>query len=357
MSHEDEVKRVLSAVTASGNLKSRESNTIEFKESFNKNSTPKYAKTMAAYANNRGGYIIFGVKDNPREVIGLKSNNFENLNQEQFTDAINSLFAPAIDWECGSFSMQVEKHITDADGKTETSVADTKIGWIYAVEAEQKPIIAQKADNGEKITSGDVYYRYRARSEKIKYAEMSRIIDERAAKEREGLMKLFEVIRKSGTANLGIINYGNGKFSTPYGVDVAFDRKLVTQVLRKAKFIKEGSFNETDGIPVIKVTGNIDLAEEVPVPDLEPDIGYPYIQKDLAEKLEISTQDLYALIFYYKMKEAKRYSIGVTTSRSGGRNFKFSDYALQFLQDKVTELQGNEAEFDKIRTAYKNRNK
>jgi hypothetical protein len=171
------------------------------------------------------------------------------------------------------------------------------------------------------------------------------------------LLKLFEVIRKSETANLGIVNYSNGKITTPYGVDVAFERKLVTQVLKKAKFIKEGSFNETEGIPVIKVTGNIDLAEEVPVPELDPDKGYPYIQKDLAEKLDITTQDLYALVFYYKMKEAKRYSIGVTTSRTGSPNYKFSEFALQFLREKLRELKSNSNEFDKIRTAYKNRNK
>ena len=356
MSHEDEIKKILSAVTASGNLKSRESNTVEFKEAFNKNSTAKYAKTMAAYANNRGGYIIFGVKDNPREVVGLKNDNFENLNQEQFTDAVNTLFAPAIDWECGSFIIRTEKPITGSGGETETKVVEKKIGWIYTKEAEQKPIIAQKADNGERITSGDVFYRYRARSEKIKFAEMNRIVEERAAKEREGLLKLFEVIRKSETANLGIVNYSNGKITTPYGVDVAFDRKLVTQVLKKAKFIKEGSFNETEGIPVIKVTGNIDLAEEVPVPELDPDKDYPYIQKVLAEKLNITTQDLYALIWYYKMKEAKKYHIEVTTSKSG-KVHKFSEFALQFLQEKLQELKSNSNEFDKIRTAYKNRNK
>jgi len=356
VSHEDEIKKILSAVTASGNLKSRESNTVEFKEAFNKNSTAKYAKTMAAYANNRGGYIIFGVKDNPREVVGLKNDNFENLNQEQFTDAVNTLFAPAIDWECGSFIIRTEKPITGSGGETETKVVEKKIGWIYTKEAEQKPIIAQKADNGERITSGDVFYRYRARSEKIKFAEMNRIVEERAAKEREGLLKLFEVIRKSETANLGIVNYSNGKITTPYGVDVAFERKLVTQVLKKAKFIKEGSFNETEGIPVIKVTGNIDLAEEVPVPELDPDKDYPYIQKVLAEKLNITTQDLYALIWYYKMKEAKKYHIEVTTSKSN-KVHKFSEFVLQFLQEKLQELKSNSNEFDKIRTAYKNRNK
>lgn len=351
------MRKILSAVHASGYLKSRESNTVEFKESFNKNSTPKYAKTMAAYANNRGGYIVFGVKDNPREVVGLKNNNFDNLNQESFTDAINSLLAPSLDWECGSFVLEIKTAIVNTSGETETKVVEKRIGWLYSEEAEYKPVIAQKADSGEKIVSGDVFYRYRARSEKIKCAEMSRIIDERATKEREGLLKLFEVIRKSGTANLGIVNYGNGKLTTPYGVDVAFDRKLVTQVLKKAKFIKEGSFNETEGIPVIKVTGNIDLAEEVPVPEIDPDKGYPFIQKDLAEKLGIASQDLYSLIFYYKMKEAKRYSIGVTTSRTGGQNFKFSNFALQFLEGKLAELKDNKTEFDKIRVTYNNRNK
>ena len=336
MNHEEIVRKVLSSRNAAGALKSRESNTVEFKESFNKNSTAKYAKTMAAYSNNRGGYIIFGVKDNPRTIVGLKNDNFENMSQEQFSEAINSLFAPATD---GTGTMQF-----------------LKIGWIYTAEAEYKPVIAQKPNDGEKINSGDVYYRYRARSEKIKFAEMSRLIEERTAKEREGLLRLFEVIRDNKTANLGIVNYSNGRISTPYGVDVAFDRKLVTQVLRKAKFIKEGSFSETDGIPVIKVTGNIDLAEEVPVPDGNPDETHPYIQRQLAEKLNISTHDLYALIWYYKMKEAKKYHLEVTVSRSSVTH-KFSEFAFQFLKEKLAELEQKPEEFETIRMAYRNRNK
>ena len=348
--HEEYVRKILSNNSVDGTLKSRESNTVEFKEAFNKNSTAKYGKTMAAYSNNRGGYIIFGVKDKPRKIIGLKNDNFENMSQEQFSEAINSLFAPAMDWSCGTFTIDLPSLNPSNPPRT------LKIGWIYTEEAEYKPIIAQKANDGEKINSGDVFYRYRARSEKIKFAEMSRIIEERTAKEREGLLKLIEVIRKSETANLGIVNYSNGKITTPYGVDVAFDRKLVTQVLKKAKFIKEGSFNETDGIPVIKVTGNIDLAEEVPVPDGNPDETHPYIQKQLAEKLAISTQDLYALIWYFKMKESKKYHLEITTS-STGKTHKFSNFALQFLREKIKEFDDKPEELDYIRQAYKDRNK
>ena len=193
MNHEEFVENLLSRTEASGILKSRESKTVEFKESFNKNSTAKYAKTMAAYANNCGGYIIFGVKDNPRAIVGLKNDNFENMHQEQFAEAINSLFTPTIDWSCGTLALNVS--YTDDPGIIKT----LKIGWIYTEEAEYKPVIAQKNNDGEKINSGDVYYRYRARSEKIKSAEMNKIIEERIKKERQGLLKLFELIRRSET--------------------------------------------------------------------------------------------------------------------------------------------------------------
>lgn len=349
MNHDEIVRKVLSIRNINGSLKSRESNTIEFKESFNKNSTAKYAKTMAAYSNNRGGYIIFGVKDNPRAIVGLKNENFENMNQEQFSEAINSLFAPAMDWDCGTLTIEIPS--SDGMGIAQT----VKIGWIYTSEAEYKPVVAQKSNDSEKINSGDVYYRYRARSEKIKFAEMHKIMEERTLKEREGLLRLFEIIRDNKTANLGIVNYSNGKISTPYGVDVAFDRKLVTKVLKKAKFIKEGSFNETEGIPVIKVTGNIDLAEEVPVPDSIPDETHPYIQKQLAEMLNISTQDLYALIWYYEMKGEKKYHLKITVSKI--ITHKFSEFAYQFLKKKLTELKQKPEEFDTIRMAYRNRNK
>ena len=176
--YEEYVRKILSNNSVDGTLKSRESNTVEFKEAFNKNSTAKYGKTMAAYSNNRGGYIIFGVKDKPRKIIGLKNDNFENMSQEQFSEAINSLFAPAMDWSCGTFTIDLPS--LDPSNSPRT----LKIGWIYTEEAEYKPIIAQKANDGEKINSGDIFYRYRARSEKIKFAEMSRIIEERTAKER-----------------------------------------------------------------------------------------------------------------------------------------------------------------------------
>ena len=114
----------------------------------------------------------------------------------------------------------------------------------------------------------------------------------------------------------------------------------------------KGSFDETNGMPVLKVTGNIDLAEEVPVPEGNPDETHPYIQKEMAEILNIKTYDLYALIWYFKMKESKKYHLEITTSKSG-KTHKFSKYALEFLKDKLKEFSENEEEFNKIRNDYK----
>lgn len=339
MTHEDFIKKIIQNVDSEGRVKARERNDLEYKESFGLNSWAKYAKTMASFANNKGGYIIFGVKDNPRIIVGV-NNAFHNFKQEKFTEALNGLFSPMLDWDTG---------IVEFGGFS--------IGYIFTSESEVKPIIALKNESSEKINSGDVFYRYRGRSEKIKYPEMSRIIEERASQEKERVLKLMETIRKSDTTNLGIVNYNSGHFSTPFGTDITVDKKLVMQVLKKAKYIKKGSFDETTGIPVLKVTGNIDLAEEVPVPDIEPDVQYPYIQKQLAEKLSIGTQQLYALIWYFKMKGIKKYHMEVSTSSSGKqKTHKFSDVALQFLAEKLNQNKQDVNWLQEICDKYRQRN-
>lgn len=337
--HEEYIKRIVSQKDSQGRVKSRERHNLEYKEAFGLSSWAKYAKTMAAFANNQGGYILFGIKDSPREVKGVNA-AFNDFKQEKFTESLNSLFSPELIWECGT---------VDVDG--------VLIGFIYTEESYSKPVISLRSESSEKINSGDVFYRYRGRSEKIKYPEMNRIIEERAKKERDQILKLMETIRKSDTTNLGIVNYNNGRFSTPYGTDIAVDKKLVMQVLRKAKYIKKGSFDETEGIPVLKVTGNIDLAEEVPVPDIEPDVQYPYIQKQLAEKLNISKTELYALIYHFEMKGTKKFHMKISSSLSGKQKIhKFYDVALQFLAEKINENKNNDGWLNEIVSQYNHRN-
>ena len=316
MTHEEYLVKAL-ALDSKGRVKSRERNNLDYKQSFGQASWNKYAKTMASFANNIGGYIVFGIKDNPREIVGVNK-AFDSFEQEKFTDLLNTLFSPEIIWDCGT-----------------VEVGEKTVGYIYTAPSFEKPVIAIKQEGSEKISSGDVYYRYRARTEKIKYPEMKRILEERERQGFERIYKLIETIKNSDTTNLGIINYSNGHFSTPYGVDVTIDKKLVMQVLKKAKYIKGGCLNEVEGSPVLKVTGTIDLADAVPVPDIEPDIQYPYLQKNLSEKLGLIKNQAPALIWYFNMKEDKRFHLEVSSGKQ--KIHKYSDIALQFLADKLNE--------------------
>lgn len=58
-------------VNDEGRLHHREGQELEFKEQFNLAALADYFKDFAAFANNRGGYLIFGVKDKPRVLIGM----------------------------------------------------------------------------------------------------------------------------------------------------------------------------------------------------------------------------------------------------------------------------------------------
>ena len=86
----------------------REGSSIEFKESYSHAGMAQYFKTMAAFANNSGGYIIFGVGDKPRRLIGLKDKNltqFEDLKVEEFTKNPLDYFSPEIVWYHCTFEL------------------------------------------------------------------------------------------------------------------------------------------------------------------------------------------------------------------------------------------------------------
>ena len=96
----DELLKIFSFESSSSErLISRENSRLEFKESFNLGSADEYAKTAAAFANTQGGYIVFGMKDSPRQLVGLKTANFESFDPAKLSNALNERFSREIYWE------------------------------------------------------------------------------------------------------------------------------------------------------------------------------------------------------------------------------------------------------------------
>lgn len=323
---------------SNGRVTCRESSELEFKQSFNKNSRSKYMKTMAAFANNSGGIILFGIKDKPREIIGIKKESFDSFEVELFTEHLNNFFQPEIHWE---------SRIFEHEGK--------KLGCIYTFKSTNKPVIATKSESETKISPGDIFYRYRGQTRKIGYSELNQIITEKIDLERKMWMAHLEKIFKTGSTNIGIIDYTQGSFTDPTGNEILIDKKLLQQILKdkKLKFIKEGSFSETEGQPALKLIGEINFSEttEVQVPDLDPDIKYPYLQKELAEELSIKPYDVQALVWELKLKGQKKYHIEVQTSKSGAVH-KFSELALDYLKENLKTC-----DLEAIKRSYNSRSK
>lgn len=69
-SEEKQVREFL--IEKNGHLHHREGQELEFKEQFNFGGLAEYLRDFAAFANNRGGFLIFGVTDSPRKASSKK---------------------------------------------------------------------------------------------------------------------------------------------------------------------------------------------------------------------------------------------------------------------------------------------
>lgn len=195
MSSVDALSTIFSFKPGKPYLKKRESSQLEFKKSFHLADLGEYGKDFAAFANNCGGCIVFGVMDRPHIPVGLKDTRFVETDEAIITEFMNQHFAPAIDWE---------KDIHPWN--------DNNYGIIYIHESTNKPVIAiNDGGRNQEIRSGEIYFRYIGRSEKIKYAELTQIIEERIKYESNRWRELFEKISKIGPQNTAILDTLEGK--------------------------------------------------------------------------------------------------------------------------------------------------
>lgn len=244
----------------------RESRNLEFKENFNHSGWDSYLKNFAAFANNAGGYIVFGVKDKPKEPNGLSikaATMFDDIDEEFISGEINKIFSPAMNWE---------KQLVEVDGKY--------FGIIYIFESTIKPIIA-KQDEGS-IKNGEVYYRYAGRTQKIEYGELNEIIESRIKQNSQELLSLMEKISKIGPSNAAVLDTEKGILEKDKDNILVLDEELIPKI----KFIREGEFSEKRGATALKLVGEVQPVDQVEVVKIKRQNlieQYPYTYTEMAE--------------------------------------------------------------------------
>ena len=215
-------------------LTSRESGWLEFKEAFGFKGIGKYIRSAAAFANAKGGYIVYGAGNCPHKLIGLKDETFDSLDPAKLTEFLNEHFDPEIEWD---------RHLYELRGRN--------FGLLYFAESRNKPVICKKGtDDGKQLKEGEIYYRYSGRTQTIRYAELKDLIEERRRREQLLWFKHLKEIARVGIQDAAILDLRGGKVSGAGG-HFFIDESLLSQIA----FIREGEFTEKKGKPTLKIIG------------------------------------------------------------------------------------------------------
>lgn len=295
---EEEFKQVIEIDNSTQRLKHRENTWLEFKENFNRNDFAIYGKVLSSFANNNGGIIVFGIKDKPRQTIGMRNNNFENLDEKDLSNFLNEHFSPELKFETYQFTI---------DNK--------KFGVIEIEKSNDKPVICIKTGGKkQEIQESEIYYRYSGRSEKIKYSELKYILDNNLEEERQKWREHIEKIATVGAKNIKMLDLLRGEIEVENGRKIVVDKDL----LKNIKLVDEGRFVEKDGAPALKIIGSIENGELItPKLNLSEDF---YTAKELLNKLGLNVH--YSFItgivkefnidqnedFFQQKKQTKLYS-------------------------------------------------
>lgn len=283
-----------------GNLFHRESQYLEFKESFNFAGLADYYRDFAAFANNKGGYIIFGVKDRPkRELIGLSTKateQFDKLDPETVSGHLLDIFSTDIIWEH-------EIYILDG----------MNFGVFYVYESSIKPVITKKDEGKDQVLkNGEIYYRYGGRTQKIQFAELESIINKRIDQNNKQWLDLVHKIGKSGPQNAAILDSEKGIIEKGDSQILVVDEELLSGF----QLIREGEFSETKGAKTLKLVGNITPINQVEViKKVREDKlkEYPLSAVDLANEIRkreptIKMNKVWEIIKENGIKDNKDYS-------------------------------------------------
>lgn len=211
-----------------------ETDEFECKEGFSLRNFSKPLRTIAGFANNRGGYLFFGVKDKPLgfAVSGLADDRFTDTDQNKFSQTIRSVLEPTPRFRVASLKL---------DALT--------VGVIHVEPHSAKPVIASKTEGD--VAEGAIYYRYPGETKAICYADLRAILDERDQRSREAILPMVQRLLELGPKDAMVANLADGQLE-----DGKRPILIGPQSLERIKFIREGEFDEVVGAPTLRIIGD-----------------------------------------------------------------------------------------------------
>lgn len=294
-----------------GYIKKRESFDIEYKQNFQGgDNLLKYLKTLCGMANNKGGQIIFGIKDKPHIAIGMTNSKFRETDPANIDRLIREHFSQELIWH---------SNILEFDGK--------EFAQIWVQEAENKPILCKK-NKDTILREAAVYYRYRAETKEIEFPELKNLLDKEKEKEKNLWMQHIQKIAQIGPQNVNLFDTYKGEISVGNG-KILLDKSI----LEKINFIREGRFAESneDGLPTLKLVGEIEglVEQRMSIPT---DKLYPLFTKDLLERLSINSYDIKCILWKLSLKGNRKFHTEISSGKNSNSIHKYSESLVPLLK-------------------------
>lgn len=221
-------------------LSGGETDHTECKENFGLRYPGAWLRALAAMANNRGGYIFFGVADKDSDgkashhVVGMGTEEFSKSDPADLAKRVRGTFDPTPRFET-----------------TTIEIGGKKVGVIHVDQHPSRPVIATK--NDDKITEGDIFFRYPGTSTRINYSDLRSLLDARDAQMRSDILPMVERLLSLGPKRAMIADL-TGAELTDGKRTIQIDESLIGQI----SFIKEGEFEEKTGAPTLRLIGNLE---------------------------------------------------------------------------------------------------
>ena len=273
-------------------LTSRESTELEYKESFSILNFKNTLNTIAGFANNKGGMILYGVKDSPKIPIGMKNSKFEDTDDAKIQSIISEYLSGIIEFDIQTIHFNKKAY-----------------GAVYVYESSQKPVIIKKNGNG--LKEGEIYFRYRGQTRRISYEELQSILEENKMQQ---IKKWFDIIKKVdevGIENVEVFDARSGALS------LGEKRVIIDQsILNDLTYVRKGEFDEVKGAPAIKIVGEVkNVGKVVATRKVKTDRldDYPYSATEMANKVKeqavnANLSQIWKIIAKYDLKNNPKYS-------------------------------------------------
>ncbi|WP_176936985.1 AlbA family DNA-binding domain-containing protein [Bradyrhizobium brasilense] len=191
----------------------------------------KILRAIAGLANNKGGHILFGIRDGAQVVDGMSDDKFETLDPALLNSHLVSFLDPV-----------------PRVARVPHKIGGKKIGVLHVEKHERAPIIVLKG-MGNDLREGAIYFRYVGETRQIKPGELRAIIE---AREARAVAEFSRRMNRVASGAEATIDLDTGEVSGRTG-NFVIDKDLLSSI----QFVREGDFTQIKGAPALRLVGDV----------------------------------------------------------------------------------------------------